>query len=79
MPLTHANAENSRGIGPADLATALRTGRKSRPCGELAYHVLEVMLAVEQSSKSGRHVEIASTCQRPAPIPAGLKDTELDQ
>ncbi len=79
MPLTHANAENSRGIGPADLATALRTGRNFRPCGELAYHVLEVMLAVEQASRTGRHVDIASTCQRPAPIPAGLKDAELDE
>ncbi len=78
MPLTHANATNSRGIGPADLATALRTGRKFRPCGELAYHVLDVMLSVEQASKTGRHVEVSSTCERPAAIPAGLEDTQLD-
>ena len=78
-PLTHANAENSRGIGPADLATALRTGRKFRPCGELAYHVLDVMLSVEQASKAGRHVDVASTCERPAALPAGLADTQLDQ
>jgi len=78
MPLTHANAENSRGIGPADLATALRKGRKFRPCGEMAYHVLEVMLSVEQASKTGRHVDITSTCERPAAIEPGLADTQLD-
>ena len=31
MPLTHANAENSRGLGAADLATALRTGASIAP------------------------------------------------
>jgi hypothetical protein len=60
------------------LATALRIGRKFRPCGELAYHVLDVMLSVEQASKSGRHVDITSTCERPAAIPAGLANTQLD-
>lgn len=78
MPLTHANEINSRGIGATDLATGVRTGRKVRPCGEMAYHVLEVMLAAEQASTSGRHVEIASTCERPAPLPTGLGDFELD-
>ena len=78
MPLTHANAGNSRAIGAADMAAALRTGRNFRANGKMAYHVLEVMMAVEQASTSGRHVEIESTCERPAPLPTGLGDLELD-
>jgi hypothetical protein len=39
-----------------------------RASGELAYHVLEVMHAVDTASREGRHVEIASSCERPAPL-----------
>ena len=42
--------------------------RPHRASGEMAYHVLEVMHAVETASREGRHVEIASTCERPAPM-----------
>jgi len=78
VPLTHANAANSRGLGPADMARALRIGRPHRANGELAFHVLDVMHAIEEASASGRHVEIASTCERPAPLPAGTGEWELD-
>ena len=37
--------ENTRGIGPADMAYAIRAGRAHRASGELAYHVLEAMWA----------------------------------
>ena len=60
--------QNSRGLGLADMAAALRGGRLTRASGELAYHVLDVMHAVETASREGRHVEIASTCDRPAPL-----------
>ena len=39
--------------------------RRHRASGEMAYHVLEVMHAVETASREGRHIEIASTCERP--------------
>jgi len=78
MPLTHAYAENSRGIGPADMACGLLTGRPHRANGELAYHVLDVMHAFGDSSASGRHVELESRCERPEPLPMNLRPGMLD-
>ncbi|NLM09672.1 MAG: hypothetical protein GX213_02590 [Clostridiaceae bacterium] len=43
VPLTHGYTENSRGIGVADMAYALRTGRKHRANSDLTYHVLDIM------------------------------------
>jgi predicted dehydrogenase len=74
VALTHGCAENSRGLGVADMARALRTGRPHRASGELTGHVLEIMHAFHEASDQGRHVELSSGCQRPAPLPAGLPD-----
>lgn len=71
VQLTHGYTENSRGMGVADLAAALRTGRPHRANGDLAYHVLDVMHATLEASDSERHVRITSSCERPAPLPAG--------
>ena len=68
IPITLPWADNSRGLGLADMANGLRRGQPHRASGELAYHVLEIMHAVEASSRSGRHVEIASTVERPEPL-----------
>jgi len=65
-------------MGPADMAVAMRTGRPFRADGELTYHVLDAMLGFEESSASGRHVVLKSTCSQPAPLPTGLADGELD-
>jgi predicted dehydrogenase len=78
VPLSHYYADNSRGLGLADLALALRSGRPHRASGELAAHVLEVMLAFEQASNTNRHLEIKTTCERPAALPLGLRDGSLD-
>lgn len=75
-PLTHGFIENSRGIGVAEMGYALRSGRSHRARGELAYHVLDVMLAVEEASEQGKHVEISSACDRPAPLPLGVLEEE---
>jgi predicted dehydrogenase len=78
VPLTHGYAENSRGIGPADLARAARSGRKHRASGELAFHVLDIMQAFHEASEKGRHVTLSTTCERPAPLPTGLAAGALD-
>ena len=59
-------------IGVADMACAIRDGRPNRCGGEMAYHVLDVMHSLGDSSKSGRHIEIASTCRQPAPLPMDM-------
>ena len=61
-----------------DLTHALRYGRPHRASGALAYHVLDAMHAFLDSSREGRHIELASTCERPAPLPLGLPATRLD-
>lgn len=78
IPLTHGYAENTRGIGVADMAHALRSGRPHRASGELAYHVLDVMHAVLDAAEAGRRVDLESTCERPAALPMGLRPGLLD-
>ena len=78
VPLTHGYIENSRILGAADMAYALRSGRPHRASADLAYHVLDVMQALHEASEAGRHVVLESTCARPAPLPTGLKDGTLD-
>ena len=78
VELTHANHENSRSIGLADMCVGIRTGREHRANGELAFHVLEIMDAFGKSSDSGQHIEISSKPERPAALPVGLADSELD-
>jgi predicted dehydrogenase len=71
VPLTHGYTENSRGIGVSDLARALRDGGTARASGELANHVLDVMYSCIESSAEGRHLTLASTMERPAPMSVG--------
>lgn len=78
IPLTHAG-DTGRGIGVADMAHGIVYGRPHRANGALAYHVLDVMQAFEDSSKSGRHIDIQSTVERPAPLPLNLKPGTLDK
>ena len=78
IPLTHSD-EVKRGIGVADMAYALRSGRPHRVSGALAYHVLDVMCASLEASESGSHIEIQSSVERPAPLPLGLLPGTLDE
>ena len=77
MPLSHIYTCASRSVGLADMVTALAENRPFRASGALAYHVLEVMLAFTESSRLGRRVDIKSLCERPAPLPLGLRDGEV--
>jgi predicted dehydrogenase len=72
IPLTHIYAENSRGIGVADMANCIQTGEKPRANGELANHVLEIMHAFHTSSDTKKYVELQTTCDQPALLPLGL-------
>jgi predicted dehydrogenase len=78
VPISHVYTENWRGIGVADMAYAIATGRKHRASGDLAYHVLDLMHAFHDSSESNTHVQMQSTCERPAPLPVGLREGLLD-
>lgn len=69
VPHRHGRGGNDRGVGVVDLVRAVREGRPHRASGALAFHVLDAMLAVEESSVSGRHVELSTRAARPEPLP----------
>jgi predicted dehydrogenase len=78
VPLTHGNTQNSRGIGVADMAHAINTGRPHRASGDLAYHVLDIMQSFYDSSQTGQHIELESMTERPQPLPAGTQTWDED-
>lgn len=62
---TFAHEENSRGIGPSEMADAILSGRKNRAGKEMAYHVLDIIDKMMKSSDSGHFEKVESTCRRP--------------
>ena len=78
VPLTHGYVENTRSIGVADMACALLSGRAHRANGDLTYHVLDLMHAFHDASDQGKHVELESGCERPAPLSLGLLPGQVD-
>ena len=77
VPLTHSD-QVGRGIGVADLAYGIVSGRPHRASGELAYHVLDAMCGFEEGSRAHRHIDLTSTCAQPKALPAGLTVGQLD-
>jgi len=78
IPHTHVYAGVSRSTGVADMAYAIRTGRPHRASGALAFHVLDIMHAVHDASNAGKTVTLESTVERPAMLPMGLREGQLD-
>lgn len=78
IPLTPGYTTNSRGIGVADMAYALRAGQPHRASGALAYHVLDSMQAILEASTEGRHIVLTSTCTRPEPLSPGALEAAWD-
>jgi predicted dehydrogenase len=77
VPLAFGYAENSRGLGVADMADALAKSRPHRASGELMYHVLDVMEGIHDASRTGRSYAVKSACERPAPMAQGLADGQI--
>lgn len=66
-----AGEPRDRGVGVLEMARAIRAGQPPRASGQLAYHVLDVMLAIEESADTGRPVEVESTAPEVPPLDAG--------
>lgn len=64
-PVGHYS-DNSRGIGPAELADSMAEGRSNRTDRKMALHVLQVIEAMEKSCRERKAVEVTSTFERPA-------------
>lgn len=69
IPISHGFTDNSRGIGVADMAKALRNGEKHRASGLLTLHVLEVMHGIHEASNKGVHYNLTTTCKQPKALP----------
>lgn len=72
VTLPFAYGENSRGLGLADMAAAIRSGRAHRANDQVAFHVLDLMHAIHDSSATGAHIEIKTEMTRPEPLPENL-------
>ncbi len=72
VPLLYSHTDgpgNFRGLGVVEMALAIGRSEEPRASGELAYHVLDVMQSIQESSTTGRHVTVQSTCMRPPLLP----------
>ncbi len=70
VPIAHGWVENSRGLGVAEMAEAIRQSRPHRASAEMAYHVLDVMHVLCEAADEGCCLTVSSTCERPDPLPA---------
>ncbi|MGP3971745.1 Gfo/Idh/MocA family protein [Streptomyces sp. 6N223] len=68
LPCSAGYQPGGRGIGLADLADALRTGRPHLASAELAVHVLDTMLTLLDAAHQGRTLPVTRTADRPAPV-----------
>jgi predicted dehydrogenase len=62
-----------RGVGLADMARAIETGRLHRASGELAFHVLDVMESILRAGHEHSTIELSSTVKRPEPVALGSR------
>ncbi|NLT73265.1 MAG: Gfo/Idh/MocA family oxidoreductase [Chloroflexi bacterium] len=80
VPLTHGHSDGHAmwGIGVAEMAHALLADRPHRASGRQAYHVLDLMNGFLESSAGSVYYETVSSMERPAPLPTGLPEDQLD-
>ena len=72
IPSAFGYAENSRGIGLADMSMAIASGRPHRANGDTALHVLDIMHAIHEASAQGVHIDLNTSMVRPDPLPENL-------
>lgn len=72
VPLT-SRTDIQRGAGVAEMARAISEGVPHIASGDLAYHVLDVMLSYDDASAAGRHLTLESRTDRPLPLHADLR------
>lgn len=71
VPLEFPRGLN-RGIGVADMAFSIMQNEPHRSTDELALHVTEVMEAFQTSCRTGKVVDLRTTCHTTIPMPRSL-------
>ena len=64
-----SGSTSTRGTGVAELAQAIRGDRRERVPGELAFHVLDVMVSLAESAERHEGVVVASTLEPTPELP----------
>lgn len=72
FPPTHAYDGNDRGLGVAEMAWALRKSKTPRTNGEMAFHALEILTGIIESSKTGSFYQMKSTFEKGGILPRGF-------
>lgn len=67
-----SGAVTGRGLGVLEMARAIRANRPHRLTGQLADHVLDIMISLDEAAGAadGQSVELRSTVSAPAPLDA---------
>lgn len=65
LPKISLLSDNCRGIGPSEMARAIRGGTKNRASKEMAYHVLDSICQMIKSGETGKMEKVESTCKCP--------------
>ena len=68
IPLT--GTTYGRGTGVTEMAQSIREGRPVRIPGDIAFHVLDIMLAINDALESKSWVEVKSSLPEVKPLPA---------
>lgn len=71
MQQSHAFSGECRGLGVAEMAWAMRRGRKNRANKEMAYHALEVLHSIVKSGETKTSQLLESTFEQMPPLPRG--------
>ena len=78
IPLAFDYPENSRALGLAEMASALKAGRRPRAGWKQTLHVLEVLTGFERAVQNGGYLDMTTTYEREAPMTMGLAHGVLD-
>ena len=74
---SHAFDNECRGIGVAEMAWSMRTGRQNRANKGMAYHALEVLHGIVRSSQTKSNYAMQSTFEKMPPIPRGYSGQKV--
>ena len=70
-----AGLTHGRGTGILDLAQSIRLNRKEQVPGSLAFHVLDIMLSIEESAAASESIAIKSSFVAPEILPSNWDPT----
>lgn len=74
IPKNFAFAENSRGLGVADMCYALRNGREPRCSYERAIHILEAGVNIMNLEGKDNYHKMETVCERAEAFKAGIME-----